>query len=177
MYEVTSPEKNDTKISNFGSVVRFLGHIFWDNVKTPNFPFSAYTIPFSRSVESWHVYPYSTCRQVEISFLGMPQIAHFQVEKWKSSLPWEGAHPLPWEGATLPRSDCAPPPQMVWLITPLSEWMPFRLATVASSNPFNSSNAHSLHQKPLLTMRINKDKLITAHHRGKLKWHSFTPIV
>ena len=24
---------------------------------------------------------YSTCRQVEISFLGMPQIAHFQVEK------------------------------------------------------------------------------------------------
>ena len=28
VYEVTSPEKNDTKISNFGSVVCFLGHIF-----------------------------------------------------------------------------------------------------------------------------------------------------
>ena len=23
----------------------------------------------------------------------MPQIAHFQVKKWKSSLPWEGGHP------------------------------------------------------------------------------------
>ena len=52
-------------------------------------------IPFFRSVESWHAYPYSTCRQVEISFLGMPQIAHFQVEKWKSSLLWEGGHPPP----------------------------------------------------------------------------------
>ena len=50
-------------------------------------------IPFSRSVESWHAYPCSTCRQVKISFLGMPQIAHFQVEKWKSSLPWEGGPP------------------------------------------------------------------------------------
>ena len=47
-------------------------------------------IPFSRSVESWHAHPYSTCRQVEISFLGMPQIAHFQVEKLKSSLPAVG---------------------------------------------------------------------------------------
>ena len=79
-------------------------------------------IPFSRSVESWHAYPYSTCRQVQISFLGMPQIAHFQVEKWKSSLPWEGGHPLPTPPsprsvATLPRKDCAP--QMFWLITPL----------------------------------------------------------
>ena len=36
---------------------------------------------------SIQAYPYSTYRQVEISFLGMPQIAHFQVEKWKSSLP------------------------------------------------------------------------------------------
>ena len=57
-------------------------------------PSSWKNILFSRSVESWHAYPYSTCRQVEISFLGMPQIAHFQVEKWKSSLPWEGG-PLP----------------------------------------------------------------------------------
>ena len=36
---------------------------------------------------SIQAYPYSTFRQVEISFLGMPQIAHFQVEKWESSLP------------------------------------------------------------------------------------------
>ena len=65
-------------------------------------------IPFSRSVESWHAYPYSTCRQVKISFLGMPQIAHFQVEKLKSSLPWEGGHhpptPFPRSVATLPRA-------------------------------------------------------------------------
>ena len=33
--------KNDTKIGHFGSVVSFLGHILWDNVETPNFPFSA----------------------------------------------------------------------------------------------------------------------------------------
>ena len=79
-------------------------------------------IPFSRSVESWHAYPYSTCRQVKISLLGMPQSAHFQVEKWKSSLPWEGGPPsrtLPPLGryapsglvASLPRKDCAPPPK------------------------------------------------------------------
>ena len=69
------------------------------------FPSSWKKIPFSRSVESWHAYPYSsTCRQVEISFLGMPQIAHFQVEKWKSSLPWEGGHPPSPSVATLPRA-------------------------------------------------------------------------
>ena len=39
--EVASPEENDTKISNFGSVVRFVGHILWDNVEAPKFPFSA----------------------------------------------------------------------------------------------------------------------------------------
>ena len=87
-------------------------------------------IPFSRSAESLQAYPYSTCRQVEMSFLGMPQIAHFQVEKWKSSLPWEGGPPTPYPRsvatlpsglvASLPRKDCAPPPpQMFWLITPL----------------------------------------------------------
>ena len=87
---------------------------------------------FSRSVESWHAYPYSTCRQVEISFLGMPQIAHFQVEKWKK-LPSVGggtppSHTLPPLGrytpsglvASLPRKDCAPPQKKIfWLITPL----------------------------------------------------------
>ena len=41
VYEVTSPEKNDTKISNFGSVVCFLGHILWGNVEFQNFHFSA----------------------------------------------------------------------------------------------------------------------------------------
>ena len=70
-----------------------------------------------RSVESWHAYPYSTCRQVKISFLGMPQIAHFQVEKWKNSLPWDGGHPpptpTPRSVATLPRKDCAPPPNVL----------------------------------------------------------------
>ena len=74
-------------------------------------------IPFSRSVESWHAYPYSTCRQVKISFLGMPQIAHFQVEKWKSSLPWEGGHPPP-PARSLRSLTKIVPPQMFWLITP-----------------------------------------------------------
>ena len=41
VFEVTSDEKNDTKISKFGSVVCFLWHIFWDDVETQNFPFSA----------------------------------------------------------------------------------------------------------------------------------------
>ena len=50
-----------------------------------------------------------------MSFLGMPQIAHFQVEKWKSSLPWEGGHPPP----TLPPLGRYAPSQMFWLITPL----------------------------------------------------------
>ena len=85
-------------------------------------------IPFSRSVESWHAYPYSTCRQVKISFLDMPQIAHFQVEKWKSSLPWEGGHPPHPPPARSLRSlglgRFAPsqrlcPPKCFWLITPL----------------------------------------------------------
>ena len=39
VYEVTFSEKNDTKISNFGSVVCFLEHILWDIVKAPNFPY------------------------------------------------------------------------------------------------------------------------------------------
>ena len=62
----------------------------------------------------------------------MPQIAHFQVENWKSSLAWGGgggdtppSHTLPPLGryapsglvASLPRKDCAP--QIFWLITPL----------------------------------------------------------
>ena len=44
VYEVTSPEKIDTKIKKIGSVVCFLGHILWDNVEAQNFTFSAYTV-------------------------------------------------------------------------------------------------------------------------------------
>ena len=33
MYEAIYPEKNDTKIGNFGSVVCFLGHILWGYVE------------------------------------------------------------------------------------------------------------------------------------------------
>ena len=76
------------------------------------FPRSFKKIPFSRSVESWHAYPYGTCRQVEISFLGMPQIAHFQVEKLKSSIPWEGgppSHTLPPLGRYAPSQRLCPP--------------------------------------------------------------------
>ena len=48
----------------------------------------------------------------------MPQIAHFQVEKWKSSLPWEGGHPPPPRSvATLPRKDCAPPNVLAYYAT------------------------------------------------------------
>ena len=67
-----------------------------------------------------------TCRQVEISFLGKPQIALFRVEKWKSSLPWEGGHPPPPARSlrSLGLGRFAPsqrlcPPQIFWLITPL----------------------------------------------------------
>ena len=49
-----------------------------------------------------------------------------------------------------------------------SEWMPFRLSMVGSSNPINCSI-------PLLTMHVNKVKWINAHNCGKPKWHSFTP--
>ena len=33
---VSSLEKDDTKISHFGSVVCFRGHILWENVEVPN---------------------------------------------------------------------------------------------------------------------------------------------
>ena len=41
VYEATSPETNDTKISNFGSVVCFLGHTLWGIVEAQNVSFSA----------------------------------------------------------------------------------------------------------------------------------------
>ena len=60
------------------------------------FPSSWKKYPFpGRSNRDTRTHNYSTCRQVKISFLGMPHIAHSQVEKWKSSLPWEGGHPPP----------------------------------------------------------------------------------
>ena len=38
----------------------------------------------------------STCHQVETSFVDMPQIAHFKVEKKSPYIPWEeGTHTLP----------------------------------------------------------------------------------
>ena len=45
----------------------------------------------------------------------MPQIAHFQVEKLKSSLPKneKAPTPSPRSVATLPRKDCAPPPNVL----------------------------------------------------------------
>ena len=52
--------------------------------------------------------------KVEISFLGMPQIAHFQVEKMRKA-PYRGRGdtppptPSPRSVATLPRKDCDPP--------------------------------------------------------------------
>ena len=62
----------------------------------------------------------------------MPQIAHFQVKKRKSSLPWDPLPHAPFPRSvaiyTLPRAwllrslaiIIAPPPQMFWLITPLA---------------------------------------------------------
>ena len=108
-------------------------------------------IPFSRSVESWHAYPYSTCRQVEISFLGMPQIAHFQVEIWKSSLAWEGGHPPPTPSlrsvATLLRAwslrslaKIVPPPQFVGSLRHC-RMPPHRL-------PFQAYNNYFLKRRP-----------------------------
>ena len=64
-------------------------------------------------IKPWHIfnsiqviYKYSSKFS---SYWGMPQIAHFQVEKWKSSLPWEGGTPPsppppPRSVATLPRA-------------------------------------------------------------------------
>ena len=82
--------------------LKFLRRLFWGQYFHKYVSEFMKNMPFSRSVGSWHAYPYSTCRQVEISFLGMPQIAHFQVEKWKSSLPW--TPPFPRSFATLPRA-------------------------------------------------------------------------
>ena len=58
-----------------------------------------------------------------------------------------------------------------------AEYMVFPLAIVVSSNPINFISAHSLHQNPLLTMHMDKDKWITVHKKyycGMPKWHSFT---
>ena len=67
----------------------------------------------------------STCRQIKISFLGVPQIAHFQVEKMQK-LPTVGGetHPTPAPSLrSLGPGRFAPSqrlrPQMFSLITPL----------------------------------------------------------
>ena len=76
---------------------------------------------------SIQAYPYSTCRQVEMSFLGMPQIAHFQVENEKAPYRGRGGHPPPPARSlrslakiAAPLAKIAPPQKkMFWLITPL----------------------------------------------------------
>ena len=75
--------------------LKFCEDYFGVHIFINMFPSSWKTYPFPGRSNRDTLTHYSTCRQVQISFLGMPQIAHFQVEKWKSSLPWEGTHPLP----------------------------------------------------------------------------------
>ena len=70
--------------------------------------------PTQKNIKPWLIfnsiqaYPYSTCRQVEISFLGMPQIAHFQVENEKA--PYRGGDTtLPPLGRYAPSQRLRPP--------------------------------------------------------------------
>ena len=82
-----------------------------------------------RLVESWHAYPYSTCRQVKISFLGMPRLHIFKSKNEKAPYRGKGDTPLPhpppaWSLRSLGLGRFAPsqrlcPPKMFWLITPL----------------------------------------------------------
>ena len=53
--------------------------------------------PFSRSVESWHAYPYSTWSSSQkFPFLGMPpDCTFFKSKNEKSSLPWGGGDTPP----------------------------------------------------------------------------------
>ena len=126
-------------------------------------------IPFSRSVELWHAYPYSTCRQVKISFLGMPQIAHFQVEKWKSSLPWEGWHLPPTPSprsvaATLPRKDCAPPPQKCFGSLRHCVGVFSYMTDLAAKQVENNNNSNNNNEKVILYWYISVRVTITRKH-------------
>ena len=109
---------------------------------------------------SIQAHPY-TCRQVEISFLGMPQIAHFEVEKLKSSLAWEGGTPPPpppkpflRSVATLPRAwslhslaNIAPPNVLAHYATAYLpnkgfSWQPESLPDIATSNVCKLESKH-----------------------------------
>ena len=75
--------------------------------------------PQKKKIQPWLIFnfkqAYSTCRQVEISFLGMPQIAYFQFKKKKSKkLPTVGggtppSHTLPPLGRSAPSHTLSPP--------------------------------------------------------------------
>ena len=54
--------------------------------------------------------------------------------------------------------------------------MPFRLAIVLSSNPFNFVSAHCYEWiSGVKNTCIDNVNWITAHNYGKQKWHSFSP--
>ena len=91
------------------------------NVIIIMFPTCMKKIPFSRSVKSWHAYPYSTCRQVKISFLGMPRLHIFKSKNEKAPYRGRGDTPLPHPPPARSLRSLAKivPPQMFWLITPL----------------------------------------------------------
>ena len=116
-------------------------------------------------------YPYSTCRQeIEISFLGMTQIAHFQVEKWKSSLPWEGGvpHPPPARSlrslglvdASLPRKDCAPPNVLAHYATD-------------SAIPIMIKVLHSV----FLPQSLDSESILHSQFTFSTPWGAFQPVV
>ena len=80
MYEVTSPENNDTKISNFGSVVCFLGHILRGNVEFPNFPFQ----PELDANECHHYFACHSCEQsmrIVHERVSSMRIAHYRIDQ------------------------------------------------------------------------------------------------
>ena len=84
-----------------------------------------------KKINSIQAYPYSTCRQVEISFLVCPRLHIFKSKNEKAPCRGRGggrtppSHTLPPLGryapsglvASLPRKKLRP--QMFWLITPL----------------------------------------------------------
>ena len=94
MDEVSSPEKNDTKISNFGSVVCFLCHILWDNAKAPSFRLALVVSSNPNNfinVHSLHQQPArSNMRTDEVEWIS----AHsYDQPKWHSFTPsfsWKG---------------------------------------------------------------------------------------
>ena len=58
VYKVTSPEKNNTKINNFGSVVCFLGHILY----------------FCETMSRPKIFPFQLKLDVNECHIGLPQL-------------------------------------------------------------------------------------------------------